>query len=328
MTSWRKTLLWTLAFFFFFATKASVFAEETLLDLNMGIGYRIDRLNWNIAGGGVNVLSELTWDDLRIHQIKGGGRFIVDEIEPGLALYVRGSAGYGQIVAGENQDSDFEGNNRTDEFSRSNNDADDGDVLDGSIGIGLQTKIRLQEKAWIFKIAPLVGYSYHEQNLKMTNGFQTVPSLGSFPGLNSSYKTEWKGPWAGIDLFLETDNQFTLFGFVEYHWPDYSAEANWNLRPQFQHPLSFAHVAEGEGLLASAGWEYRFLPAWTVVVALDYLNWSTHAGIETNFLSPQGIQEFFSETGVLVADGIVLTPLNEVNWESQSVTLGIVYRFK
>ncbi len=326
MTSWHKTILRTLVFLLVLIENPPIFAKQATVDLDLGLGYRVDRLDWNTGGVflGLPALSELTWDDIRIQEIKGGGRFIVEEIEPGLALYVRGSAGYGQIVEGENQDSDFFGHDRTDEFSRSNNDADDGSVLDGSFGIGLQKNTKLKQRGWLFKFAPLVGYSYHEQNLKMLNGVQTVPSPATtFPGLNSSYKTEWKGPWVGIDFSLETDKQLSLFGIIEYHWPDYAAEANWNLRPDFAHPVSFTHTAEGQGLLLSAGWEYQFLPRWAVSVALEYLDWTTKRGTAIDFnadgtlgiscLNPDGSDQF--------------NCLNEVNWESQSLTLGIVHRF-
>ena len=31
---------------------------------------------------------------------------------------------------------------------------------------------------------------------------RTWPPLGPFPGLDSSYNTEWKGPWLGFDALL------------------------------------------------------------------------------------------------------------------------------
>ncbi|MBN4054263.1 hypothetical protein JYT87_00980 [Nitrospira defluvii] len=297
--------------------------KPTQLDLNLGIGYRIDHLNWNIGVENViNILSELTWDDLRIQQVKGGGRLTIKDIIPTYALYIRGSAGYGQIVEGENQDSDFDPNNPTNEVSRSNNDANDGNVLDASFGIGLQYSTMLKRSGWVLGIVPLVGYSYHEQNLTMTNGFQTIPALGPFPSdqiLNSSYDAMWYGPWIGLDLSLETGNKVTIFGTFEYHWATYHAEANWNLRSDFAHPISFENDANGSGLVVLVGWEYLFFPDLAISVALEYLSWSTEAGRERTFLSESGFKKF----GVRQID----QRLNEVNWESKSFTLGLVYRF-
>ena len=39
----------------------------------------------------------------------------------------------------------------------------------------------------------LGGYSYHELNLIVTDGVQTIPATGSFAGLHSSYWAEWDG---------------------------------------------------------------------------------------------------------------------------------------
>ncbi len=73
-------------------------------------------------------------------------------------------------------------------------------------------------------MTPLLGYSYHEQNLNITDGNQTIPDSGSFPGLNSSYDTEWQGPWIGFDLRFKAReiktfaHRFETYFTYEYHW--------------------------------------------------------------------------------------------------------------
>jgi len=98
-------------------------------------GYRRDDLDWSIAGdssgNNPNILSELTWDDLESYQVKFQGNLVWPNI-----IALRGLADYGWISDGENQDSDYYGDNRTWEFSRSNNNSDDGDVWDVSLAIG------------------------------------------------------------------------------------------------------------------------------------------------------------------------------------------------
>ena len=49
-------------------------------------------------------------------------------------------------------------------------------------------------------------------------------------GLNNSYDTQWKGSWLGLDALLGLGEKLSLNSTVEYHWVNYSAEANWNLR--------------------------------------------------------------------------------------------------
>lgn len=295
------------------------------LSLKMSAGYRMDELDWNIAGdfsgSNPNVLSELEWEDLEIFQLRVAGRLAVENPYYPFALYIRGHAGYGWIVDGENQDSDYTGDNRTQEFSRSNNSADDGEVGDASVGIG--PRFRFGADAWT--LAPLIGYSYHKQDLTLTEGNQTVsvpvnnppfvvvpPPLGPFAGLDSSYDAEWYGPWVGLDLTVQPTPRFTLSAAFEYHWGDYEAEANWNLRDDLAHPVSFAHDADGDGFVVALGGDFEVIDGFSLQLDFDYTDWQTDRGIDRVFL----------------ADGRVGgTRLNEVNWESFSAMFGLKYRF-
>ena len=283
-------------------------------DLTISAGYRRDDLDWNIAGyykgKYVNVLSELEWDDLESFQVKFQGSLVWPKI-----IALRGLASYGWIFDGENQDSDYKENNRTKEFSRSNNDSDDGDVLDLSLAVGYPFRAG---KAVVATFTPLAGYSYHEQNLDISNGYQTIPPTGSFPGLDSSYDTEWQGPWLGIDLNLRAAEikrfvqRFETFFCFEYHWADYEAEADWNLRDVFKHPKSFTHDADGDGWIIRAGLNLVLQRHVALNFNFDYQDWSTDSGTDKVFL----------------ADGdTAKTRLNEVNWTSYSLALGLSVRF-
>ena len=55
--------------------------------------------------------------------------------------------------------------------------------------------------------------------------------------LHAKYDAQWKGPWVGLEL----DGSMRKFlGHIrfEYHFPDYYAQAEWNLRTEFQHEKS------------------------------------------------------------------------------------------
>lgn len=293
--------------------------QKVRFDLEIGAGYRIDDLDWSIAGflsptNFVNILSELTWEDLRIYQFKVGGRLSVPLHKKPYAIYVRSALSYGKIMDGENQDSDYAGNNRTLEFSRSNNDANDGTVVDGSIGVGLQSKRRRIRNKWMLRAAPLIGYSYHQQNLVMTNGFQTIPLNGPFAGLNSTYDTKWSGPWFGLDLAMDDGKRTTLFASIELHWDTtYDAEADWNLRQDFAHPVSFKHEADGEGIVGSIGWACLIRRNLSINTTFEYQRWTAKSGIDTTFLS----------------DGTAgKTPFNQATWETRALNLSLQYRFQ
>jgi len=296
------------------ASAAKISSKKNLYtEFGMNMGYRVDDIDFNIAGditgSNPNILSELTWSDLEIFQIKLSNKTIIRDL-----FYLRGSFGYGWILRGSNQDSDYAGNNRTLEFSRSNNNAGDGDVIDASLGLGLHFSFGLD---W-FGITPLAGYSYHQQNLTMTNGNQTKDPFGlfgftgPFAGLNSSYDTEWKGPWIGLDLSFDIQKKHTVYINFEYHWADYYAEADWNLRTDFAHPKSFEHVADGNGIVLSTG--VIFFNNYPVSLHLnfDYQDWNTDPGTDRVFFSNGAINE---------------TRLNEVNWKSYAFMIGMVYGF-
>jgi hypothetical protein len=288
-------------------------AAEWVTDLMFSSGYRVDDLDWNIAGDAAgnnpNVMSELTWNDLEIFQVQAAGKAILNN-----TYYLRASVGYGWILAGDNQDSDYLGDNRTLEYSRSNNNADNGRVVDASAGIGYQFNVA----AGRFMLAPLIGYAFSEQNLTITDGVQTLSQppqtqpIGPIENLDSSYDTQWYGPWVGLDMMVRMGKKLNFFAGLEYHWSTYEAEGNWNLRPDFAHPKSFAHEADGRGILISGGGEYIFSAPWALGLEVIYQDWSTDSGID---------QTFFADGSTTV------TRLNEVNWNSFAVMLKVTYRF-
>lgn len=288
------------------------------LSFQIEAGYRMDELDWNIDGGaaGPNIISELEWDNLEIYQVRGTGELISTVEAAPFAILLKGSMTYGWIVDGENQDSDFAGDNRTLEYSRSNNSSDDGYVFDLSAGIGPRFTV-LDEK---LILTPLAGLSYHGQNLRMTEGNQTlsrpdidpfVPPTGPFSGLDSTYETRWFGPWAGIDIELPL-NRFSLYGSFEYHWVDFEADADWNLRNTLAHPKSFEHEAHGDGIILALGGNYHLTDRWSVHLNLDYREWKAENG---------EIRFFYAEGGGSTQG------LNEVNWESWAAMFGVTYRF-
>jgi hypothetical protein len=294
------------------ATTAHAAHFET--DLDVSTGYRIDDFDWNIAGdttgNNPSVLSEWLWRDLRIFQAEGAIRTFMND-----AFCLRASFAYGWIYNGRVQDSDFAGNNRTGEFSRSNNGADGGNTFDALAGLGYQFKIER------FRFIPLAGYSYHKQNLTLKDGFQTLsvpisgatpPPVGPISGLDSTYDATWQGPWLGFDLFIQVCERLTFSGTFEYHWADYEAKANLNLRTDLAHPTSFEHKADGTGFLVKVGAAYVLKGPWSLGLNVRYEEWSTDPGRDRAYSvhSPP-------------AD----TRLNEVNWNSFAAMLSLTYRF-
>lgn len=275
-------------------TSIQIFARETVLDLR--VGYSQDFLQWSIAStpsGTVtpNILSELTWKNLEIIQTYAGVETYLDYAQ---RLAFIGHVSYGSIYRGDNRDSDYNGDNRTGEFSRSNNSSDDGSTTSFSLALGYDIFSDAE-----FLLIPMFGYAENRQNLKMTNGFQTIPATGAFAGLNSSYDAKWSGPWLGFKLGNRGDIRF----YLDYraHFVEYVGLADWNLRTDFQHPVSFRHEADGFGQTLQLGIVFSVSESVALGMNYTYQDWQTDPGVDTVFF----------------ANGSVgTTRLNEVVWVS------------
>ena len=276
--------------------------------LELGTGYRVDQFDWNIAGNsggtGPNVLSELTWTDLEIVEFSVLGRKTVDNV------YLRGSFNLGFIHSGENRDSDYNGDNRTLEFSRSDNDGGGGTVWDASLGAGY-SGWALTAGEGMFHLRPLIGFSAHKQNLTITDGFKSIPATGAFSSLNSTYRALWIGPWAGLDADYSS-GALTVFGSLEMHGAVYRAKADWNLRSDFQHPVSFEHTANAIGVVVALGADYALTESLSAAASLKHQDWHAFSGTDRTFFSSGAVGD---------------TRLNEVNWISDAFSIGLNYIF-
>jgi len=280
-------------------------------------GYRTNELNWNISGvNGMNpnVKVEYKWTDLQSFQIKSKSQLLFDNI-----FILEGQVARSWIVEGNNQVSEFDGNDRTMEVTRTRNKADEGDTFDISGGVGIRYNMESDDDFFELKntwLSLLGGYSYHEQNLSIKDGNQTIDTtgmfdLGPFEGLDSPYEAEWKGPWLGIELGGEQDNFLATVRF-EYHFAEYNAEGQINLNENFQQPKSFDHSGDGEGLVFALDMSYKLNPSWELNFNADYQDWEILDGTDRLFL----------------ADGsIIQSRLNEVNWTSFALMLGAKYQF-
>ncbi len=273
-------------------------------------GYREDSSNWNIAGinGEPNILSELEWKDIKIKQVGTNVR-----ITGCGSLYLRGFADYGWIYKGHNQDSDYWGNDRTDEFARSINQAGRGEVYDISIGGGYQI-FRLCGLA----IAPVGGYGYMRQHLHMYDGIEVINAEHpeyegqEIPGLDSTYRNRWKGLWTGVDVsFLCGPLQF--YGEWEYHWTHFDGTGNWNLRRDFCSPL--LDHANGHGTRVGGNLYYFFCSCVSLGIGVEYWTFCAENG-DSNV---QMYVDLLDENGNVLQKNIkywAKTPFNEVNWHS------------
>ena len=283
----------------------------------VGLGQREGELRWNIASDASgnrtpNILSELTFADLSIFEVQGGVNI---RFNHGILRNIRLE---GNIKSGTNSDglvtdSDYDGDNRTNEYSRSESNPDGSTTLDGKFILGYE----MQWSEHIV-ITPLFGYRYNRQSLKMKEGVQILDtrpvalSLGPFSSqLNSAYEAEWNSAIFGLETqYRSQRHQLSLR--LEYTLADYYAEANWNLRSDFAHPKSFAHWARGTGNNIEFRYQYNVSPSFSLWVSYRLEDWVTNEGDDTVYFS----------------DGTKAgTQLNEVVWESNAKSAGFSLNF-
>ncbi|TAF15780.1 MAG: hypothetical protein EAZ74_00990 [Alphaproteobacteria bacterium] len=290
---------------------------------NLWTGYRVDELDWNIAGnlGGANpnILSELTWRKLQMYEFGGTLNYTHPE---GLLknIHVDSMLVYATTFAGENQDSDFNQDNRQGEFSRSYADADDGQATSIKFAAGYVIDLSpshasdggfVAEGATKIWLTPMLGYARQTLDVTMSNGVLVIPEQRTFDGLASTYDTRWDGAFVALKAAAHM-GRHRIAGRGEYHLADYEAGAQWNLRQDFNQPLSFVHTGDAVGLEFGLDYSYMIYDHWGLNAGFGLKDWSVENGHDLT----------------IFRDGIVLaTRLNEVNWTSYSYRLGMNYLF-
>lgn len=296
---------------------AAVSAADVEADASFGLGYRDAELMWNIAGtlAGTqpNILSELRWKDLQIAEVHAAGEVDVDK-----RLLLRGRAAYGEVVEGDNQDSDYAGDNRTFEFSRSNNKGG-GQVGEATLGVGYQFWWYDGTVGRYARFTPMFGYAWRGHYLTISDGRQTIPAgaAGPIAGLDSRYDAEWQGPWLGFTMLMDATDRTRVTLDVEYHYADYRAEADWNLRTDLAHPVSFLHETRATGVVVGLEVRHDLTPAWAITTRFESQNFEGEAGLDTVNLIDE-------DTGAVDP---TVTRFNTAKWESLTATLMATWRF-
>ena len=134
-----------------------------------------------------------------------------------------------------------------------------------------------------------------------------VPPEGPFSGLDSTYQARWTGPWLGAEFEHRVGRRSRVFAEFEWHVADYAARANWNLRDDLVHPVSFEQFADGQGHVFALGWRRAESKSGGLQVRLRVDLWRTEPGLDRVFFT----------------DGEALdTRLNGVNWRSALLSVG------
>ncbi|WP_153117608.1 hypothetical protein [Rhodocyclus tenuis] len=270
----------------------------------LSLGQRHETTRWNIGvDGGPNVLSELRWQ-VPASEVRVDGVWTHTS-----GFTVKSFLAYAQSFAGgEVQDSDYLLDNRQAEFSRSYASPTGSRMLDISIGAGW--KLPLGRTA---SLTPMLGFARYDSRYRMRDGRQVLsdyglaPPLGTIGGLDSKYNPVWNSVWFGIDGQLQATGKLALRSEIKKHYFRYEAEANWNLRSSYAHPVSFVHQGDGSGWSAVVGADWQLARDQRLTLDLSKRDFRLRNGTDTTYLSDGSSSS---------------TRLNEVISDSWSAHLG------
>jgi|CXWL01.1.fsa_nt_gi hypothetical protein len=297
-------------------------------DLEVGVkgGYRTSELKWNIAGGPAgtspNILSELQWKEINGYQFEPSIEY-TQKTGQLKGLNLQASINKSITTSGNNQDSDYDGNNRTLEYSRSNNSSNAGHAEGFSASIGYAFDLSNDRKKNVTRFVALVGYSMQNQKFVQRDGMQTltdpfqipprVQPVGPFPNLRSSYDMELSMPFVGAELSSYFADVHHLKVKARYSQGTYDGTGHWNLRSDFAQPDSFKQDADGSGFMFGAEYGWEFYPRTQLTLSSNYNYFKTDHGKDITY-GPSGAISSF-------------TRFNRAEWQSIDYMAGLNYRF-
>lgn len=263
-----------------------------------------------------NVLSELEYRNMQ--SIGAGiGLELAYRLRESSPWLMSATANYqnSDLSDGSYIDSDYNSDNRTGLFSRSDGQVSDEGYRQYSGQLGLHRDF----DAGKHRLGVVLGLERSELDTVMTNGTQTFSDSGEplatltarLAGLNSRYDSAWESASVGFEYRYKQLSFGELFFGYSYHQGIYDAQANWNLRTDFQHPVSFIHQADSRGDAVRLGYRSANAGAFGWRLEYEWREFETDPGFDRTFLSDGSITD---------------TRLNQAKWDSQSLMLGLEWR--
>lgn len=272
---------------------------EKKLQLSLFTGRQREDFNWSIAGNtsgqSPNVFSELKWKN-----VTGQSYTAMLQWNFWKKFSLTGSYGRVSVTSGSVSDIDYTADNRSQPNYNQNFSDNKGFTSAWYIGGGYTV---FNNK--LFSLITYAGYGNSRQSLYI------VDLTGQFPDLNSSYDAHWKGPFIKVRSSVKILRALKLGSDVTYNQVTYSAQGNWNLISQFQHPVSYRHSAKGYGINAAANLLYNISSNIGITAGYAYFNWQTGNGTDQLYLASGQVDKTqmngVYRKGYLISGGVILS---------------------
>jgi len=268
------------------------YANANLGQVSFEAGYRRDNIEWKqrLPSDDPHFSSSQKFKDLDIFQIGLRGRTTV-----GCNFYVRGNAYWGWILDGDYErhtervfdgGSYFSDNFRGGLSDRFRSTIDDKYVF----GIGGAVGYPFYFCDCTMVVAPVIGYAFDEQNVRLDDEGVDFGSYGSGFGFDNgehccrhTFISRWYGPFVGVDFDWRPWNScFDLWAELEYHWGHFRGKRS-NFDEFGNNHNRSSHNADAWKI--ALGIDYDFNSCWTAGLSFEYQDWSAsrHHRWDNNF---------------------------------------------
>lgn len=266
------------------------YANANMGQVSFEAGYRRDSIDWRtrLPSDDPFLRSSTKFKDLDIFQIGVHGRSTL-----GCNFYARGSAYWGWIFDGDFRRtseldfnaSQFVSNNLTSGLDVGVSDRFRSTIDDQYVfGIGGAIGYPFYFCDCTLVLAPVIGYSFDEQNVRVDDRIFNLGRFGSYGSDNEccrhTFISRWYGPFVGVDFDWRPYNScFEVWAELEYHWGSFRGKTN-NLDDEendfFGIDRRNRHSNDAQAWAFSAGFDYDLCNCWTIGLSVKFQDWSAN----------------------------------------------------
>lgn len=264
------------------------YANANVGQVDFEAGYRRDNISWKlrVPSHDPKISTDSKFKDLDIFQIGLNGRTTL-----GCNFYLRANAYWGWILDGTFKN--HVSTNASDEYNsglnhgftdRARTTIDDQYVY--GVGAAIGYPFYFCDCTTI--IAPVIGYSFDQQNVRVENGSFSNNFAGfgdscynDYYGNNSSedgccrqtFHSKWYGPFVGVDFNYRPYNQcWNFYADFEFHWGDFRGDRGGFDGIDVDRSNRKSHNANG--WVFAAGADYDLCECWTVGFSVKFQDWT------------------------------------------------------
>ena len=139
----------------------------------------------------------------------------------------------------------------------------------------------------------LDGDAYYAA-VQMPSGYNYIEAEGSFyfeqPDVSHSYEVEWSGPYLGLDMQYDINQNNVVTANLELGLPSYTATGDQPYRIDWQHPKSVQDkggIGSGFHFGAGANWRTMLTDKVALSVGVTYDYYSVSDADATTYLNPE-----------------------------------------